>query len=158
MKKILPFIFLCFSFSGFAQVNYIMPEEANTFYKNAMLKIKPDIKNIVIKNAQSLKGQHVNTDSLFTQLHKEPALKSGSKANLQAIVVLIMVQVSKNADADLKNLVINMSKNKNPNKSNESPEDQVATIVANKSVIAESVTMAMKKFSDSGELQLDNLK
>jgi hypothetical protein len=142
MKNFLPFIFLGFSFSAFAQVNYTMPQEANTFYNNAMQKLKPAIKNIIEKNAQKLKGRHVNIDSLFTQLQKETALKNSSKENLQAITVLIMVQVSKNADTDLKNLVINMPKNKAGNETGENPENKVATIVANKSMIAESVTIA----------------
>jgi hypothetical protein len=157
MKKILPFLFLGFSYNSMAQVNYTMPQEANTFYNNAMEKIKPSIKTIIIKNAQNLKGHHVNMDSLISQLHKESSLKNSSKENLQAIAVLIMVQISKNADADLKNLVINMPKNKIASES-ENHENKVAGIVANKSLIAETVTIAMKKISGSQEKILDNLK
>jgi hypothetical protein len=122
MKKFLPFFFFGFSLSTFGQVNYSMPPEANTFYNNAMQKLKPVIKNVIEKNARNLKGRHVNIDSLLAQLQKETGLKSSSKETLQAITVLIMIQVSKNADADLKNLVINMPKNKAGDATNEIPE------------------------------------
>ncbi|MGN6530232.1 MAG: hypothetical protein ACTHK0_00585 [Ginsengibacter sp.] len=158
MKTFLPVIFFGLSFSTSAQVNYTMPQEANTFYNNAMQKIKPDIVNIITKNAQNLKGRHVNMDSLFTQLQKETVLKNTSKESLQAITVLIMVQVSKNADADLKNLVMNLSKNKTRDSINETSENKVASILANKSQIAESVSMALKRMPTAQEIVLDNLK
>ncbi len=158
MKKFLPFLFLAFSFDGFAQVNFSMPPEANTFYNKAMLKIKPVLKNMIVKNAQNLKGRRVNTDSLFTQMEKEPVLKNSSKEILQAVTVLIMIQISKNADADLKNLVVNMGKNKVANETAENPENQVASILANKSEIAESVSIAMKTISPDQEVLLGNLK
>lgn len=158
MKKFLPLLFLASSVDTFAQVNFSMPPEANSFYNNAMQKIKPGIKNMIIRNAYNLKGRQVNTDSLFTQLEKETVLKNGSKENVQAVTVLIMIQVSKNADADLKNLVINMPKNKEPNETAENAQSKVASILANKSEIAESVSIAMKRILNSQETLLDNLK
>jgi len=158
MKKFLPLLFLASSFDTSAQVNFSMPPEANSFYNNAMQKIKPAIKNIILRNAYNLKGRRVNTDSLFTQLQKETVLKNSSKENLQAVTVLIMIQVSKNADADLKNLVINMPKNKVANETGENTQSKVASILANKSEIAESVSIAMKRISPTQEAFLDNLK
>jgi len=135
-----------------------MPPEANTFYTTAMQKIKPAIKNIIVKNAQNLKGRRINIDSLFTQLQKETVLKNSSKENLQAVTVLIMIQISKNADADLKNLVINMPRDQAANETGENPQSKVASILANKSEIAESVSSAMKRISPTQEALLDNLK
>ena len=48
-----------------------MPQEANTFYSKAMANIKPQIKNIVEKNADVLKGRTINTDSLSKALIKK---------------------------------------------------------------------------------------
>lgn len=158
MKKILPFLFLGFPFSTFAQVNFSMPPEANAFYDKAMQKIKPVLKNIIIKNAQNLKGRQVNMEILFTQLQKETILKNSSKENVQIITLLTMIQVSRNADADLKNLVMNMPKNKIANESDENAESKVAGILAKKSQIAESVSIAMKKISPGQEILLENLK
>jgi len=158
MKKFLPLLFLAFSFNTSAQVNFSMPPEANTFYTTAMQKIKPAIKNIIVKNAQNLKGRRINIDSLFTQLQKETVLKNSSKENLQAVTVLIMIQISKNADADLKNLVINMPRDQAANETGENPRSKVASILANKSEIAESVSSAMKRISPTQEALLDNLK
>ena len=158
MKKFLPLLFLASSVDTFAQVNFSMPPEANSFYNNAMQKIKPGIKNMIIRNAYNLKGRQVNTDSLFTQLEKETVLKNGSKENVQVVTVLIMIQVSKNADADLKNLVINMPKNKEPNETAENAQSKVASILANKSEIAESVSIAMKRILNSQETFVDNQK
>jgi hypothetical protein len=50
-----------------------------------------------------------------------------------------------------------MPKNKIASES-ENHENKVAGIVANKSLIAETVTIAMKKISGSQEKILDNLK
>ncbi len=156
MKKILPFLFSGFSFSAFGQVNFSMPPEANAFYNNAMQKITPAIKNIILRNAQNLKGRQINMDSLFTRLQKETVLKNSGQDNVQAVTVLVMIQVSKNADADLKNLVINMPKNRA--NETEDPEIKVAAILANKSQIAESVSIAMKKITPGQEILLSNLK
>ncbi len=158
MKKLLPLIFLSFAFTTFGQVNYTMPPEANAFYDNAMQKINPAIKSLIEKKADNLKGRSVNMDSLLTQLHKETVLKNSSKESLQAITVLIMVQLSKNADADLKNLVINLSKNKTRDTISETSENKVANILANKSLIAEGVTIALKKMPAAQEIVLENLK
>ena len=113
MKNLLPFIFCGFSFCSFAQVHSAMPPEASAFFNNAMRSIKPEIKNLIERNANNLKGRNVNADSLTNTLKKDPLLKKINQHDIEAITVLIMVQASKNADAELKNLVINMRKNNN---------------------------------------------
>ncbi len=108
MKTFLPILFLFLANHIFAQVNSVMPVQANTFYENAMLTIKPEIKNVIEKNANKLRGRKVDVDSLIKELHKNEYLKRGSENDLQAITVLILVQASKYADADLKNIVLNL--------------------------------------------------
>lgn len=156
MKFFLLFLFLGISFINYGQVHSVMPPEANTFYDNAMSLIKPAIRNLVEKNAGRLKGRNVNADSLFRILQKDPQLKNIRQAEIEAITVLIMVQASRNADADLKNLVINMPKSRDENVSNFSQE-KVQSIVANKSQIAKNISIVMKKISPS-ETLIENLK
>ena len=95
MKNILPLLFLFLSHYTFAQVNSVLPSEANNFYENAMVRIKPGIKNIIEKNANKLSLRKVNIDSLIKELHKNPLLQKGNEKDLEAITVLILVQVSK---------------------------------------------------------------
>lgn len=158
MKALLPLIVYCFfSLQSAGQVNSSMPPEALTFYNNAMPVLKPGVKKLIEKNALNLKDRRINADSLLNRLQHEPSLKGGSKENLLAILVLTMVQVSKNADAELKDLVVNISKQKAKEGQSEA-ENLVASILANKSSIAESVSFTIKKLPPTQEIALENLK
>jgi len=132
-----------------------MPPEANTFYSKAMANIKPQIKNIVEKNAGVLKGRTINADSLSKALIKNQLLKNATPQDIEAIGVLIMVQASKNADADLKDLVINMNKNE---REKNAPDNKVESILENKSKIAENVSILMKRISGTQDVVINNLR
>lgn len=161
MKTILPLLFLFLTHYTFAQVNSVIPAEANAFYQNAMLTIKPEIKNLIEKNAIKLTRRKVNVDSLIEELHKNPLLRNGNEKDLEAITVLILVQVSRNADSDLKDLVIHM-RHSNSEKKNEEEEENckntAALLVENKSEIAQSISVIMKKLSGSAEMVMDKFK
>jgi len=158
MKNVLPLFFFILSFNSYAQVNPVMPPEATSFYNGAMQKIKPELKAIIEKNANKLKGRIVNIDSLSVELHKDSFLKNRNKDDLQAIVILIMVQISKNADADLKNLVIHMYKKRDQNDITNSQENMVENILANKRQIAENVSSVMEKLPGLTPTLIDELK
>jgi hypothetical protein len=164
MKNLLPLFFLGITFTVRAQVNSVLPAEANTFYNTAMQSIKPDIKSMIEKNANKLKGRDVNTDSLCEELHKNELLKNINPHDLQALTVLIMVQVSKNADADLKKLVTSMHKKPTEKTGNQDSsessisENKVERILANKSQIAENVSLVMKNLSGTTEMMLEQFK
>ncbi|HEU5051977.1 MAG TPA: hypothetical protein VFT78_02625 [Hanamia sp.] len=155
MKNILLLFFLFFSRFAKAQVNAVLPSEANVFYENAMGSIKPQVKNLITKNANKITGRSVNVDSLVKALHKEPLLKNGNEKDLEAITVLILVQASKNTDDQLKEIVIHSK----PAKSiNENEKSTAALLVENKSNIAQSVSLIMKKISGSPEMVMDKFK
>ena len=161
MKNILPLFLLFFTNHIFAQVNSVMPSQANAFYENAMPAIKPEIKNIIEKNANKLRGRRINVDSLVKELHKNGHLKPGSENDLEAIAVLILVQTSKYADADLKNIVINLNhtnSKKETEAEKEISKNKAEIILSNKSDIAQSVSFIMKKFPGSPELVMDKFR
>jgi hypothetical protein len=163
MKNLLLLFFFALSHNSYAQLNSVMPAEATSFYNSAMQKIKPELKTIIEKNANKLKGRTINIDSLAIELRKDTFLKNSNENDLQAIVVLIMVQISKNADADLKNLVIHMHKktgqNDNTNSSiKESSENMVENILANKRQIAENVSSVIEKMPGLTQSLKDELK
>lgn len=159
MKNLLPFIFCGLSFGSYSQVNTVMPPEADIFYNNAIKTIKPQIKNTIEKNASNLKGRRVNTDSLARNLHLDQSLKNSTGQEIDAIVILIMVRASKNADADLKNLVTHIQKNNDkdnpPGKANST---DVEIILNNKSQIAQNISSLMQKLSGSQDIVIDRLK
>ncbi|HEV2830618.1 MAG TPA: hypothetical protein VGW31_01445 [Hanamia sp.] len=155
MKNLLLLFFCSVSTFGFSQVNMVMPPEANLFYTNAMKSIKPEIKSLVETEAKKLKGRNINADSLSNVLKKVSVLKRFNQGEIEAVTILIMVQVSKNADVDLKNLV--MSVRKNPNQ-NSSAFDETKPILEHKSRIAENVSELMKRISPSPENVINNLK
>lgn len=154
MKNLLPIIFSFLSFVSIAQVNTVMPQEANTFYSKAMPSIKPEIKTFIEKNANALKGKAINIDSLCKALSKNQLLKNATRQDIEAIGVLIMVQATKNADDDLKNLVIN----KHKNGSEQNTDSKVETILENKSRMAESASELMKRISGAQDLVINNLR
>lgn len=155
MKNLLLFIFSHVTFCSFAQVHSAMPPEAGSFYNKAMPSINPDIKILIEKNAVHLKSAQVDTDSLSYALKKDPLLKKMKQPDLDAIAVLILVQASKNADADLKTLVINMRKTNNQNTQK---VDATVSLLEYKSKIAEGIPLLMKKISDSQESAINNLR
>lgn len=140
-----------------------MPQEAYTFYSKAMPNIKSGIKSIIEKNAVSLNERTVNTDSLTKSLSKVTLLKHATQQDIEAIAVLIMVQISINADADLKYLVIHMpkseqEKNEENKKGENAAEKKVERILANKSRIAENVSVVMKRISGAQDVVINNLR
>ena len=156
MKKLLHFVFFAVSFRGFAQVHPSMPPEANDFYNKAMVTIKPALKNLVEINSNKFKNRTVNADSLINELKKNELLKDLNENDIEAITVLIMVQASKNADADLKNLVIKTrsATDQNPGIKYESAQQ----ILEQKSRITATIPVVMKRISASGESTINNLK
>lgn len=164
MKILLPLFFISFTLNVFAQVNSVMPNEATMFYNNAMRVIKPDIKNCIEKNANKLKGRNINPDSLKIVLRKEVLFKNVNEVDLQGIVVLIMVQVSKNADHDLKNLVTNRKNNQiesvdiDPSVQKQNFEKSVHQIIVNKSQIAESVSIVIKNLGGTPQSIIEKFK
>lgn len=158
MKNLLLILLIIFSINSFGQVNSVIPPEANKLYNNAMQSINPTIKNIVEKTAINLKGRKVNMDSLSKTLHKERLLKNADERDIDAITVLIMVQISRNADTDLKNLVVNMKHTDNSKSNADNSAEKAEIILNNKSQIAENVTIVMKKISGSAEIALEKLR
>lgn len=163
MKNLLHLFFIGFSITSFAQINTAMPPEANTFYSKNMVRIKPPVKSIIEKSANNLNGRNVNIDSLSKVLRKEEFLKNTNQNEIEAIIVLIMVQASRNADEDLKNLVISMHKSEQNTTSQEErrkniTENKVESILANKSRLAENISLIMKRISGSEGIVIDNLR
>ena len=161
MKNMLPllFMFLLFAHQGFSQVNAILPSDANAFYQNAMQSINPAIKNLIEKNANKLTGHKINTDSLVKELKINPLLKGGNENDLEAITVLILVQASKNADNNLKELVLHKRQTNYENDAEKEKDKNYASLlVENKSDIAESVSLIMKKLPGSPEMVMDKYK
>lgn len=153
MKNFLPLIFLSLPFFSVAQINTVMPPEAGAFYKNAMPTIKPSMIALIKRHAINLRNRNVNADSLMAVLKKDVSVKGASQHSLNAIVVLIMVQLSNNADAELKEIVLKMRNNQSSKERNELTEE----ILENKSKLAETVTFVFKKKS-SPETAINNLK
>jgi hypothetical protein len=159
MKNMLPLFFLLFACDAVCQVNTILPSEATAFYQNSMQRLKPAIRNLIEKNASKLTGKRVNTDSLMGELQKDPLLRTASAGDLKAITVLILVQASKNADNNLKELVLQKRNDGNKNDAEKEKDKQYASLLLeNKSEIAQKVALIMMQNSLSPEMTLDKFK
>lgn len=153
MKKILPFIFFGLPFFCTAQVNTVMPPEAGAFYGKAMPSIKPVMIALIKRNATNLRNRNVNADSLLSALKKDASLKGINQHSLDAILVLIMIQMSINLDAELKDLVLRM-RNDQSSKEGQSLTEE---ILDHKSKLAQTVAHMFTKIS-SPENAINNLR
>jgi hypothetical protein len=180
MKNLLLIVlFLSFFQSFKAQVAAVMPADANDFYINAMPLVRQQVKEIILQTAVAIKYRRANADSLSQKLLLQKALKGLSSNDIEGITVLILVQASKDADADLKLIVLNVSRRneqkqqptaqtvsensvENKNKSIEEIHDtqnaKLQLIMNRKRMMAEEISTAMKKISGAGESIINNLK
>ncbi len=160
MRNFLLFIFMLLSRAGRAQVNTAMPPDANAFYDKAMPLIKPQLKSIITQAAGALKNRRANADSLSKALHANATLKGMSNENITGIATLIMVQASKNADDDLKKMVLSTKNtgNETQEEINDRKQLAVQTIMNRKSKIAEEISLVIKTVSDNKENIINNLK
>ena len=173
MKNLLLFFCMVFIHQSIAQVPMAMPPDADAFYKNAMPIIKPQLKNVILKAASLLKNRQMNADSLIKALHSNPALKGMGNENIEAISTLIMVQASKDADEDLKKMVLSMrnnneaepvsntncgDKNESLQEINDKKQLMLQRIMNRKSKMAEEISLVIKKIYDNKENIINNLK
>lgn len=161
MKQVLVLVFSGFLFSLpiYAQVPAAMPPEADQFYNEAMPVVKEQVKNLIMKTAASLKNRNANADSLYKVLRTSSALKNLSEDQLKGLTALIMVQASKNADDDLKKMVLSMNNRNdkatqktqpqsgNPTSAEDEKQLLLEMIMQHKSRIAEEVSLVIKTIS-----------
>jgi hypothetical protein len=182
MRNLLLFAFCIFNSKNLtAQIPTAMPPDANTFYINAMPAIRPQVKDIVLQTAKALKHRKANADSLSQRVRTNKMLKGMSNNDIEGITVLIMVQAYKNADADLKLMVLGINHRneqkqqeqttmqtvtvndvENKNRSIEEINDlqslQLRMIMERKSKMAEEISNVMKNISGTQENIINNLK
>ena len=179
MKNLL-FFALCIVFyskSIFGQVSKVIPPEANDFYNKSMPLLRPPLKNIVLHTAKVIENRKISADSLSTELKANATLKGMSNNDIEGIIVLIMVQASRDADDNLKKMVLEINKsndqkkqarsnsartdkNKNETKDNidEIENLKLQMIMDCKSDMAQEVNYAMKKISSTQQTIINNLK
>lgn len=176
MKNLL-FFALCtlFSLEGLiAQVSKVIPTDANDFYNKSMPMLRPQVKDIVLSTAKAIENRKINTDSLAKALRRNKALKAMGNNDIEGIIVLIMVQASKDADADLKKMVLEISRrndqkkemvsnSESPNKKEPRDDSEMQNlklqmIMDRKSDMAEEVSYVMKKISGTQQNIINNLK
>lgn len=165
MKNLLFFCLLTFLFSKTinAQVSKTMPADANEFYSKSMPLLRPQVKKIVVQTAENIKHSKINADSLSRVLNKNSALKGMRNKDIEGITVLIMVQASKDADADLKKMVLEISRQNSQDNAmtnqNDAQNSKLQTIIDRKSGMAEEISYVMKKISaPERESIINNLK
>jgi len=179
MKNLL-FFALCIVFcskSILAQVSKVIPPEANDFYNKSMPLLRTPVKNIVLRTAKAIENRKINADSLCGELKANATLKGMTNNDIEGIIVLIMIRASTDADANLKKMVLEISKSNEQKKQassnsegsdmnkNETKDDideiqnlKLQMIMDRKSNMAREVNYAMKKISSTQQTIINNLK
>ena len=141
-----------------AQVSPAMPPEADQFYHDAMPVVKEPVRSLIIKIAASLKNRNANADSLTKALRSNSAVKNLNEDQLKGIATLIMVHASKNADDELKKMVLSMNKQNDKSQQktgnpDESAKDEkqllLEMIMQHKCRIAEELSLVIKSISEN---------
>jgi len=182
MKNLVLFAYCMARLSNLnAQVPAAMPPEANAFYINAMAGIRQQIKDLVIQGAAAIKHRSPNADSLSRRLPGNNKLKGLNDNDIEGITVLIMVQASRDMDAELKIMVLAMShsndRKQQPqtgaqtvsvhNVDNRKPSTEelnqmqnlkLSMIMEMKSRLAEEISNLMKKISGTQQNIISHLK
>lgn len=164
MKNLFLFAIIAFNISqnSYAQVAKAMPPDADEFYNKTIPLLKLQVKKIILQTAEAIKHQKINSDSLFRSLQKNPQLKDMGNNDIEGITVLVMVQASKDADEDLKKMVMEISRsssqNNNVAKENDLQNSKLQVIMDRKSGMAEEIGNVMKKISGAQQDIIDNLK
>ena len=181
MKTLLLFAFCILLFKNIdAQVPTAMPPEATAFYNKAMPLIRQHIKDIVVQTAHAIKRYNANADSLSRRLRANHVMKGMSNHDIDGITVLILVQASRDADADLKVMVLGMSRRneqkqqqttiqstsvknaKNENRSTDEINDiqnlRLQVIIERKRRMAEEISNVMQKIQNTQQSIINNLK
>lgn len=164
-----------------AQVPTAMPPDANAFYISAMPAVRQQVRDIVLHTADAMKHHRANADSLLQKLRTNKVLRAMSNNDIEGITVLILVQASKEADSDLKLVVLGMSRrneqkqqqrtitqtvsvNNDENKTksideiNDMQNSKLQLIMDRKRRMAEEITNVMEKISGTQQNIIDNLK
>jgi RNAse (barnase) inhibitor barstar len=81
------------------------------FYNKAMPSIKPVYKNLVLQTATQMKGRRMNQDSLTRAFTSNKTLKGLNGMDIDALVTLVMQEVSNDTQSDLRNMMANMKSN-----------------------------------------------
>lgn len=110
MKKLFFVITVFNTLTAFSQNTALTNQQAEDFYNKAMPVMRPALKNIVLTNARQLKGRTVNADSLTQALKNNGQISNLQSTDIEAMVMLIMMQASKDANEDMKNMLAEMKK------------------------------------------------
>ncbi len=153
MKYSFLIIFCLWSFYSSGQLISSMPPEASIFYNKAINSISPEIKKLVLAKSLKIKDRKTELAQLLTELNKEPLLQKLSKADMEWIGILIMVQASKNTDDALKKKVVELRK-----RQSEEVMDEIKRLTELKSFLAANTTRLLEKTTISQENALNNLK
>lgn len=162
MKNLLLFAIYSLSFFTYAngQVPKAMPPDANEFYNNLMPLLRPQVKNIVFQTAKEITQHKVNGDSIYLSIQSNAALKNLSKMDVYGVAILILVQASKDADEEIKKMVMAIS-HRPDHSGEETTETQnlkLQKIMQHKSKIAEEINYLMNKISGNEVSIMKNLK
>ncbi len=166
MKKILLSLCIVLSLQAKSQVHSAMPPEANDFFDKAMPLINPSVKNLITQAAITLKSRRANADSLFKALRSNHLLKTMNDENIAGITTLVIVQASKDADEDLKKMVLSMKNdnageqatNSNHEAINDKKQLALQLILNRKSNMAEEISLVLKKIPQDKENIINSLK
>lgn len=146
----------------YAQVPQVMPRDADEFYNKSMPLLRPEIRKIVLQTAETIKHSKIDADSLSEALRKNAAFRGMNNNDIAGVTVLIMVQASKDADAALKKMVLEIShKNDESNsvaQENDLYNSKLQMIMDRKSGMAEEISYVMKKISGTQQSIINNLR
>jgi hypothetical protein len=146
MKKLILFAYCTCLLIPFlnAQVSKTVPPDAIAFYDKVITIIKPQLKIFINRKSITLRDHNANADSLKKKFRNEILLKTMNNNDIDGIIVIVLVQAYRQADDDLKRLVMAISRGNYNYKNGQNT--------------ARPVSVGSKSFTEEDLKQIENQK
>jgi hypothetical protein len=157
MKYLLSLLLVIAGLQAFSQDPFLVPQNADAFYNRAYPSVNKKYRSLTEQTVKAFKGKEVIADSSIRQnLHGRASLDKLTALDIDALVVFVLVQTSKDEIAEMKGLMAEIKKNNMAKKEQRTKPSRPATSEAQKE---QAVRDAAKDggFANSPQKQLEKL-
>lgn len=104
MKKISVLLILSFTIFSLAKSQTTFPKEQEAFYKKAMTQINPRYVKWIKTNAKNIGDKNLNEAQIKSLVSQDKNLGLNQNGTIEAMVFLVLMEASRNAEAEMKEL------------------------------------------------------
>jgi hypothetical protein len=150
MKQIICTLLLLGSLKSMAQELFTVPADAEVFYNKAMPVIHVKYRKLVERTSARVKDTDITADSITKILNRSGIGVNLGIADIDALVMFVMIEVSKDAREDIKELIMEIKKNNAAKQTLRQPE------IKQRPMVTDSLANDQHKLKDKRAGQSNN--